>query len=107
MGKGHCRYGHLYIPEGILSAQAPFVPTEVLNPAKRAAEVMGASAWLRKLTVKLFRPHVYFFYDLSNGGGQLRSVMRATARVLPILGGKDASQRAEFLTHLARTSWII
>jgi hypothetical protein len=89
-----------------LKAHAPVVPSEVVAPITKAADVMSGSKWLKKLALKLFQPHVYFVYSLSQDAGQLGDVLRAAAQVFP-LGGRDASQPAAFLIRLGRTEWLI
>ncbi len=87
-----------------LQTHAPGVPTEVMEPAKKAASVMGGSAWLKGLALRLFRPHVSFVFELARDGA-LRDALRVAAPVFG-LGGRVATQPEEFLTRLGRTRWI-
>jgi hypothetical protein len=90
--------------DGVLKTQVPGFPTEMIG-AKKTADAMG-SGWLKKLALRLFRPHVYFVYTLSQDAGQLGNLLKAAAQLFP-LGGKDVSQPAAFLTRLRRTEWIV
>ncbi len=89
-----------------LKGHAPVVPTEMVDSAVKVANDMGGSAWLKRLALRFFRPHVYFVYKLSQDAGQLGNVLQAAAQLLPI-GGRDASQPAAFLTRLMRSQWVI
>jgi len=92
-----------------LKTQAPYVPPELAKkPIAKMAEALGESGWLRKLALRLFRPHVYFIYTMTQDANQLANILKAAAQILPI-GGKNVSEPAKFLSRLGtlRTQWHI
>ena len=92
-----------------LKTQAPYVPSELAKkPLEKMAESMGESKWLRKLALRLFRPHVYFIYTMTQDANQLANILKAAARILPI-GGKNVKEPATFLSSLGtlRTQWHV
>lgn len=93
--------GAAVIAEGVLKTHAPLVPTEIVKPAEEAAVMMGGAGWLKKLALRLFRPHIYFVSTLASDAEVLRDSVVAAARLFG-LGGKVASEPLDFLTRLGR-----
>jgi hypothetical protein len=91
--------------KAVLKVAAPAIPTEIVDPAKKAASMMGGSEWLLRLSLKLFRPHVHFLLTMAADNRSLRDAVVKASRIFN-LGGKEATEPLGFLERLGRISSI-
>jgi hypothetical protein len=91
--------------KAVLKISAPAVPTEIIDPAKKAASLMGGSEWLCRLSLKLFRPHIHFLLTMAADDRNLRDSVVKAARIFN-LSGKEVTEPLGFLERLGRISSI-
>jgi hypothetical protein len=84
---------------------APVAPSEIITPI---AKVVGTtqSDWVRRLSLRLFKPHLRLILDLSEKANKATNVL-PHARELFDLPRLDSRQPQEFLDRLGSTSWIV
>jgi hypothetical protein len=94
----------LNLGSALLQVAAPGPYAEIVNPAVRAAAVMG-DGWLQKLALRLFRPRVYAIYRMAADAKELTDVVGTSSRLFDFERAY-AEQPIDFMRRLGKISWV-